>query len=73
LCSLVNKTIKPRNTARQGVSERSTFKVLVVKPEGKRKLRRPSRRREKLIKRNLNELEWGILIGLISFRGRDQW
>jgi hypothetical protein len=56
MCSLINKIIKPRKT-RQGVSETSALKLFVVKPKGKRKLRRPSRRREKFIKMNLKELE----------------
>jgi hypothetical protein len=43
-----------------GIGERrGVYRVLVGKPEGKRSLERPRRRRDDIIKMNLQELGWG--------------
>jgi hypothetical protein len=39
---------------------KSIYRVLVVKPEGKRQLGRPRRRWEDNIKTDLQEVEWSI-------------
>jgi len=41
------------------------YRVLVGKPEGTRRLDRPSRRWEDNIKIDLQEVEWGTWTGLI--------
>jgi hypothetical protein len=43
--------------------ERKVYKVLVGKPEGKRPLGRPRRRREDGIRMDLREPGWGVWIG----------
>jgi hypothetical protein len=47
------------HVARMG-EERKVYKVLVVKPEGKRPLGRPRRRWEGGIKMDLREIGWGL-------------
>jgi hypothetical protein len=53
--------------------ERSVHRVLVGKPEGKRPLGRPRRRRENNIKMELHEVGWdcGDLMELAQ--DRDRW
>jgi hypothetical protein len=46
------------HVARMG-EERKLYKVLVGKPEGKRPLGRPRRRREDGIRMDLSEIGWG--------------
>jgi hypothetical protein len=41
------------------VERRGAYRVLVGKPEGRRPLRRPRRRREDNIEMNLQEVGWG--------------
>jgi hypothetical protein len=52
--------------------ERKVYRVLVGKPEGKRPLGRPRRRRENGIKMDLREIGWGSVewIQLAQGRGR---
>ena len=47
------------NVARMG-ERRGVYRVLVGKPEGKRPLGRPRRRWEDNIKKDLQEVGWGI-------------
>jgi len=42
---------------------RAVYRVLVGKPEGRRTLGRPRRRREEDIKLDLHEMEWGAWAG----------
>jgi hypothetical protein len=46
------------HTARKG-DKRNAYRILVVKPEGKRSLGRPRRRWVDNIKIDLKEIEWG--------------
>jgi hypothetical protein len=48
--------------------ERNMYKVLVVKPEGKRTLGRPSRRWEDGIRIGLRETGWGVWSGISWLR-----
>ena len=45
------------------VEGRGLYRVLVVKPEGKRPLGRPRRRWEDNIKMDLQEVRWGVWTG----------
>jgi hypothetical protein len=45
-------------------------KILVGKPEGKRPLERPRRRWEDGIRMDLEEVGWGVRIGINGFRIR---
>jgi hypothetical protein len=47
---------------------RDMHRVLEGKPEGKRLLRRPRRRREDNIKMDLQEVEWEVWTGLSWLR-----
>jgi len=49
-----------RHTARM-VEMKNTYEILVGKPEGKRPLRRPRKRREDNIKMDLTETGWEIV------------
>ena len=51
---------------------RGVYRVLVAKPDGKRRLGRPSRRWEDNIKMDLHEVECGVMdcIDLAQKRGR---
>jgi hypothetical protein len=40
--------------------ERKVYRILVGKPEGKRPLGRPRRRREDGIRMDLREIGWGV-------------
>jgi hypothetical protein len=45
----------------------------MVKPEGKRPLGRPRRRRVDNIKMNLREIEWVEMYWIVLAQDRDQW
>jgi hypothetical protein len=49
--------------------ERNVYRVLMGKPEGKRKLGRPRRRWEDGIRMGLREIGWGIQLA----QDRDRW
>jgi hypothetical protein len=53
--------------------EKSVYKVLVGKPEGKRPLGRPKRRWEDGIRMDLREIGWGSAERIQLARDRDQW
>jgi hypothetical protein len=46
--------------------ERNVYSVLMGKPEGKRPLGRPRRRREDEIRMDLMETGWGCILGPVS-------
>jgi hypothetical protein len=52
---------------------RGVYRVLVGKPEGKRPLGRPRRRREDNIKMNLQEVGCGSLDWMDLVQDRDRW
>jgi hypothetical protein len=52
--------------------ERNVCKVLVGKPEGRRPLRRPRRRREDEIRMDLREIGWGCRVNPVA-QDRDWW
>ena len=58
--------------ARMG-EERGVHRVLVGKPEGKRQLRRPRRRWEDNIKRELQEMGGGCGDWMEMAQDRDRW
>jgi hypothetical protein len=60
------------NVARMGQG-RNVYKVLVRKPEGKRRHERPRRRWEDGIKMDLTEIGWGDVEGIHLAQGRDRW
>jgi hypothetical protein len=47
--------------------------ILVGKPEGKKPLRRPRRRRVDNNKMNLTEIGWGVVDWIDLAQDRDQW
>jgi hypothetical protein len=51
---------------------RNVYRVLVEKPEGKRPLERPRRRREDGIKTDLKEIGWGSVEWIHLAQGRDR-
>jgi hypothetical protein len=53
--------------------ERKAYKVLVVKPEGKRPPRRPRRRWVDGIKMNLSEISWEGVECIHLAQVRDRW
>jgi hypothetical protein len=53
--------------------ERKVYKVLVGKPEGKRPLGRPRRRREDGIRKNLGEIGLGGVDWIRLAQNRDRW
>jgi hypothetical protein len=61
-----------RYVARMG-KKRNTYRILVGKPEGKRPLRRPTRRCEENIKMDLRETGWGDVDCIDLARGRGHW
>jgi hypothetical protein len=59
-------------TARMGEG-RNVYRVLVGKPEGKRRLERPRRRWEDGIKMNLREIGWEGVEWIHLAQDRDRW
>jgi len=62
----------PGHVARTG-EKRGVYRVLVGIPEGKRPLRRPRRRWEDNIKRNLQEVGCGDMEWIELAQDRDKW
>jgi hypothetical protein len=60
------------HVARMG-DERGLYRILVVKPEGKRPLRRPRRRWEDNIKLDLQEVGCGGMDWIVLAQNRDRW
>jgi hypothetical protein len=58
---------------RGGGGRRGVFRVLVRKPDGKKPLGRPKRRREDNIKMDLQEVECGVIDWIEPAKGRDRW
>jgi hypothetical protein len=58
--------------ARRG-EKRNAYRILVGKPEGKRPLGRPRRRRVDNIKMDLTEIEWAGMDWIDLAQDRDQW
>jgi hypothetical protein len=58
--------------ARTG-KRRGAYRVLVGKPEGRRPLGRPRRRREDNIKMDLREVRWGGVDWIDLAQDRDRW
>jgi hypothetical protein len=52
---------------------RNPYRNLVGKPEGKRPLRRPRRRWDDNIRRDLREIEWGGRDWIDLAQDRDKW
>jgi hypothetical protein len=53
--------------------ERSVYRVLMGKPEGKRPLEKPRRRWEDGIKMDLREIGWGSVDWIHLAQDRDRW
>ena len=60
------------HVARMG-EERGVYRVLVGKPEGKRPLGRPRRRRVDNIRMNLQEVGYGYMDCIGLAQDRDRW
>jgi hypothetical protein len=58
--------------ARTG-EEKTVYKVLVEKPEGKRPLERPRRRWQDGIRMDLREIGWGSVERIQLAQDRDPW
>jgi hypothetical protein len=61
-----------RHVARMG-EKRNACRISVGKPEGKKPLGRPRRRREYSIKMDLREIGWGGMDWIYLVQDRDQW
>jgi hypothetical protein len=55
------------------MGETNAYRILVGKPEGKRPLGRPRRRRVDNIKMDLREIGWGGMDWIDLAQDRDQW
>jgi len=56
------------------MERRNAYRILVGKPEGKRSVGRPRRRRKDNIKMNLHEVGWGGAMDWIDLaQDRDRW
>jgi hypothetical protein len=53
--------------------KKKAYKLLMVKPEGKRPLGRPKRRLVDNIKMDLEEMEWGVLDWIGLAQGKENW
>jgi hypothetical protein len=53
--------------------KKNAYRVLIGKPEGKRQLRRPRRRRVDDIKMDIREIGWGDVDWIHLALGRGQW
>jgi hypothetical protein len=53
--------------------KRNAYRILVVKPEGKRLLRRPRPRWVDNIKMDLREIDWDGVDWIDMTQGRDHW
>jgi hypothetical protein len=53
--------------------KRNVNRILLVKPEGNRRLGRPRHRREYTIKMVLRAIEWGGMDCINLAQARDQW
>jgi hypothetical protein len=60
------------HVARMG-EERKVYKILVGKPERKRPLGRPRRRRENGFRMDLTEIGWGSVQWIQMAQDRDRW
>jgi hypothetical protein len=54
------------------MEKRNAYRILVGKPEGNRRLRRPRRRWVKNIKMDLRETEWDVMDRVNMAQDRDQ-
>jgi hypothetical protein len=52
---------------------KNAYRILVGKPEGKRKLGRQRRRSVNDMKIGLRGIEWGITYGIDLLQNRNQW
>jgi hypothetical protein len=52
---------------------RNSYRILVGKPEGRRPLRRPRRRREDNVILDLREIGWGGMSWIDLAQDTDQW
>jgi hypothetical protein len=52
---------------------RSAYRILMGKPEGKRPLRRPRRRLVDNVKMDLREIQWGGMDWIDLAHDRDRW
>jgi hypothetical protein len=55
------------------VEKRNAYKLLVGKPEGKKPLRRPRRRRVDNVRMDLGEVEWGDVDWIGLAKDRNRW
>jgi hypothetical protein len=60
------------HVARMG-EERNVYRALMGKPEGKRPLERPRRRRENGIRTDVREIGWRSVDWIQLARDRDRW
>jgi hypothetical protein len=53
--------------------KRNAYRLLMVKPEGRRPLRRPRRRRVDNIRMDLGEVGWGDMEWILVAKDRNKW